>query len=91
MAELELEDWLQVGSTALTLAIFVLVALSWRRRPTKRALLLLVGFGLFLARGALGIVADVLGDVPLADALESLAVPLELAFLVLVAWAFLTG
>ena len=88
-AEFELEDWLQVASTALALALFVLVALSWRRRPTRRALLLVLAFGLFFLRGALGVWADLLGEVPLADAIESVAIPLELAFLALVFAAFL--
>ena len=87
--ELELEDWLQAISALVTLALFVLVALSYRRRPTRRGLLLAIGFALFLARGAMGVAADLVGEVPLADTLESLAVPLELAFLALVAAAFL--
>jgi hypothetical protein len=51
--------------------------------------MLTLAFGLFLVRGALGVAADLVGEIPLADTLESVAVPLELAFLGLVFAAFL--
>ena len=85
----ELEDFLQLGSAALATILFVVTALAWRRRPTTRGLLLALGFGLFAIRGAFSILADFVVSEGVGDTLESLGVPLEIGFLVLVAVAFL--
>lgn len=85
----ELEDWLQLASALLTATLFAVTLLAYRRRATTRTLLVALGFGLFALRGLFAVLADFVVSEGVGDALESAGVPLEIAFLALVATAFL--
>lgn len=84
----ELEDWLELASALITLVLFAVMLLAYRRRPTARGALLAGGFGAFALRGACVVAADIVGPSPPADVLAALAIPLELTFLLLVVAAF---
>lgn len=87
---LDLEDYLQLAACVLAVAIFIVALLAHRRRPTRRTLLLAVGFGLFALRGILLSVADFLvSSHATGDMLESFAVPLEVTFLLVLAGVLL--
>ena len=82
MAEpVELEDWLELASGLLALAIAIAAVLAWRRRPTPRTALVAAAFTVFALRGVLMALSDFVVSGGTGDVLESLAVPLEIAFL----------
>jgi len=85
----EFEDWLQLASTLLTAVLFVVTLLAFRRRRTTRTLLVAIGFALFALRGLFSALADFVVSEEIGDTLEGLGMPLEIAFLALVAIAFL--
>lgn len=90
MAEtVELEDWLELASAVLAFTIAVAALLAWRRRPTRRTLLVAVAFGLFAVRGLLMGVSDFIVGGGTGDLLEASAVPLEIAFLAVLALVLL--
>jgi hypothetical protein len=80
---LEWEDWLQMGAAVLALVLAAAAGLAWRRRPTRRTVLVALAFGLFAVRGLLLMAGDLVASASSGDVLEGLAVPLEAAFLVL--------
>lgn len=77
----DIEDWLQLGVTVLSLLVFVVGFLAWRRRPTPRTRLVLVALGVFALRSVFLVVDFVSQD--LASIVEPIAVVADLAFLAL--------
>lgn len=83
----ELEDYLRVLVTLLALAIFVVAALAYRRRPTGRVLLMLVAFAVYVVKGAL-ISLDLVFPEK-GNLIESLAILGDALFLILIGAAVL--
>jgi hypothetical protein len=85
----ELEDYLQLAAGILATIILVVALLSYRRRPTKRTLLVTLAFALLFVRSVFHALSDFAVGKPAGDVLEGLAVPLEIGFLLLITVAFL--
>lgn len=81
----ELEPILRVGVAILALGVFVIAALSYRRRPTLRTLLLTIAFGIYFLKGIF-LSSDILLPEQ-GDFLNSLGVLADAVFLILVTLA----
>ena len=62
-----LEDAVRVAVALLSILVFVVGLVAYRRRPTARMLLVLALFAVFLAQGAILLVEVFLVDTPLTE------------------------
>lgn len=83
----ELEDWLQLALSALSVVVFVVSALAYGRRRTTRTLFIMVAFGLYMV-SSLFLVADFVLAEDAVDVLESVAIFFEAGFVALIVLAF---
>lgn len=84
----ELEDYLQLILSVLSLVIFAVAVMAYRRRPTTRMLLMTTAFGLYVLR-SLFLIGDFVFAEDVVDFLESAAIFLEAGFVALIMLSFL--